>query len=298
MRDLRVLVTGGSGFIGTHLIRRLAADGAEVHASGRVLREGPTIEVKWHVTDLGSTEETRRLVTSVDPDIVFHLASRVTGSRDVDAVVPVLQANLAGSVNLLAALADTGCRRIVLANSMEEPRGATATPSSPYAAAKWASTGYARMFHQLWGVPVTVLRVAMAYGPEQRDGAKLLPYVINSMLAGERALITNGSRLIDWVYIEDVVDAFVAAALRVAVEGEVIDIGSGEPTSIRDTVEVIRALVGGPAEISYGALPDRPLDSARIADVSAAAKLLGWHPKVGLTDGLRRTIAWCADQRR
>jgi nucleoside-diphosphate-sugar epimerase len=133
----RVLVTGARGFIGHHLVCRLASGGAEVHAiSHRDLAE--TGGVTWWQLDLNDPDATQRLVRSVQPAVVFHLASTVTGARDLDVVLPTMRNNLVSTVNLLAAAAAAPQPRIVLAGSVEEPRvdDLLATPSSPHAAAE------------------------------------------------------------------------------------------------------------------------------------------------------------------
>lgn len=288
-----VLVTGATGFIGSQLAARLAELGAEVHAVSRK-PAAPDQQWVWHTADLSEPAEATRLIRQVRPQAVFHLASAVTGARDVALVGTIMAANLTGAVNLLTAVAtESPTTRVVLAGSVEEPRG-EGTPSSPYAVAKWSATGYARMFHKLYGVAVTVLRVAMVYGPAQPDAKKLVPYVIQTLLRGEDPELASGTRLVDWVYVEDVIDAFLRAASIDAAAGQVLDIGSGVQVSIRDTVELVATLVGGNARPRFGAIPDRPLDAAQVSDPTAAGQVLGWRPTTTLSEGLRRTIAWYA----
>lgn len=289
----RVLVTGASGFIGAHLVSRLAGLGAEVHAVSRT-RTGPG----WHRADLRTAEDTTKVVAEVLPDVVFHLAGEVTGARDPQVVLPVLEGNLVSTVNLLAALTSRPEARMVIAGSMEEPRADEPAPSSPYAVAKWAAEGYARLFHHLWQTRVCHLRIAMVYGPGRQDTNRLLPYVTLALLRGERPRLTNGSRELDWIYVDDVVEAFLAAAASDQTARRTFDIGSGTGTSIRDTVERVERLLDRPGEARFGALPDRPLDSARIADPVPARDLLGWRPATDLDDGLRRTVGWFAEQLR
>jgi nucleoside-diphosphate-sugar epimerase len=162
--------------------------------------------------------------------------------------------------------------------------------------AKWAASGYARMFHRLWDLPVSVLRVAMVYGPGQPDTAKLLPYATLSLLRGEDPQLSSGTRLVDWVYVDDVVDAFIATAESDAAVGEVFDIGSGQQVSIKDTVLLLAEIVGGSGQPRFGGVADRPLDYPQLADPQPAAKLLGWRPATTLSEGLRQTVAWYAKQ--
>lgn len=293
LRDRRVLVTGGGGFLGGRLVSRLLAVGAVVHVVSRTGQPWPGCEM-WNL-DLVDAAAVDRLLGTAQPDVVFHLAGRVSGARQVDEVLPMVRCNLESTVNLLVAATRHGDPRVVLAGSMEErcaadgPRG----PSSPYAAAKGAATEYARLFAGLWALPVTVLRIAMAYGPGQADRSKLVPHVVTELLAGRRPRVTSGTRLVDWVYVDDVVDAFVSAACAGrAPTGAVVDVGTGLATSIHDTVQRLIAIVGTPVGADFGSVMDRPLDGARIANPGPAAELFGWRPRTPLDDGLRRTVAW------
>jgi nucleoside-diphosphate-sugar epimerase len=288
-----VLVTGAHGFIGLHLVERLVDLGAQVHAASRRPSADPAFgTTSWQV-DLADAVATDDLVRAVRPDVVFHLAGEASGSREVEAVPRTFASNVASTVNVLTAATGVGRPRIVLAGSMEEPHPGEVRmrASSPYAVSKWASAAYARLFHDLWSLPTVVLRVAMAYGPGQPDG-KLVPHVIKCLLDGRIPELTSGTRQIDWVYIDDVVDAFLAAACVGSVEGRSLDIGSGEPVDIRQTVTILQRIVGTDVPARFGALPDRKYDSARIADLSESGPLLGWSARVGLEEGLTRTVDW------
>ncbi|MET8000784.1 NAD-dependent epimerase/dehydratase family protein [Nonomuraea glycinis] len=298
--DTRVLVTGATGFIGSHLVRRLSTLGAQIHAVTRRPPEASRHGEQWHVADLSDAAATADLVARVSPEVVLHLASEVTGVREPGTVAPTLAGNLTAAVNLLTAVTGTPVRSVVLAGSVEEPRDGLA-PSSPYAAAKAAATGYARMFHALWQVPVSVLRVAMVYGPGQPDTTKLVPYVTLSLLRGQDPELTSGSRMVTWVYVEDVVDAFLLAGADGAAAGQVLDIGTAEPVSIRDTVELLATLVNDTAvdrtvRPRFGAVAARPLDRTQRSDPGPAERVLSWRPATGLEAGLRQTVAWYAER--
>lgn len=295
--DQRVLVTGARGFIGNHLVRRLTSGGYEVHA---ISRRGSTAadDAIWWQLDLHDPLATEQLIRSVRPDVVFHLASTVTGARDIDVVLPTMRNNLVSTVNLLTAAAvATPQPRVVLAGSMEEPRAddVLATPSSPYAAAKRACSAYAQMFQALWNLPTVVLRIAMVYGPGQRDLTKLVPHVITALQQAQAPKLTAGTREIDWIYIDDVVDSFLAAASSKRGVGHVIDVGSGTPVSIRETVHLLGELVGTDVQPAFGTLSPRQQDSPRISDPAAAKELLGWSARTELIDGLATTVRWYRD---
>jgi len=289
----KVLVTGGSGFIGSHLCRRLCNAGTEVHAISRRKRPGEN-NLQWWQGDLSDSATVRDLVTAVKPDVIFHLASHVMGARNLENVMPTFRSNLLSTVNILTVASEIGCRRIVLSNSLEEPDPGdpTSIPSSPYAAAKWASSGYARMFHALYQLPIVILRLFMVYGPAQQELGKLIPYVTLCLLRGEAPRLTGGQREVDWIYVDDVVDGLIAAAQATNVEGNTIDIGSGELVSIRNVVEHLTRLTNPKIDPLFGALAERPLEQVRKADIAAALARIGWKPKTSLREGLENTVNW------
>lgn len=289
-----VLVTGASGFIGSRLCDQITKGGADVHGVSRHSRAADGARMHWWNGDLSDETVVKHLLTTIRPDVIFHLASCVAGTRDVTAVLPTFQSNLASTVHLLTAATAVGCRRLVLAGSLEEPDPGEGdpTPVSPYAAAKWASSGYARMFHALYGTPVVTARLFMVYGPGQQDMKKLVPYVILSLLRREPLRLSSGTRPVDWIYVDDVVAGLVAAALAPDVLGAGVDIGSGRLVTVREITERLVAMIDPEARPAFGAIGDRPLERLRVADTATASARLDWAPRVGLDDGLGRTVEW------
>lgn len=294
LSEQKVLVTGASGFIGSHLCRSLNNAGLEVHAISRRITTKWRDRITWWQGDLSDYLITRYLVTNIKPDLIFHLASYVTGSRDRNLVIPILHNNLLTTVNLLTAASEIGCKRIILAGSMEEPcvDSDFSIPISPYAAAKWASSAYGRMFHLLYQLPVVILKVFMVYGPAQKDRKKLIPYLINSLLKKEPPKLSDGKRRVDWIYVEDVVKGFLTAAFSPNIEGKTIDIGSGELISIRSIVDLICRLINRNVEPVFGAVPQRPFEQETVADIGQTNLLIGWKPEIGIEEGLKQTLKW------
>lgn len=286
----RVLVTGGSGFIGRHLLARLSASGAEIHCTTRGSAPAD-LPGTWHPLDLSDAAAVEALVAELRPEVVFHLASHVAGSRDISLVWPTFRDNLASTVTLMTALVKAGgCRRFVQAGSLEEPEDPAVAPASPYAAAKAGASLYARMFHQLYGLPVTTARIFMVYGPGRQDEKKLVPYAIRCLLRGEIPGFSSGVRPVDWVFVEDVAEGLLRLAVAEGVVGQLVDLGRGELHTVRQVVEeIFRQLAPGTGP-SFGDLGDRPAEQVRKARRASTEKLLGWAPATPLEDGLRRTI--------
>jgi UDP-glucose 4-epimerase len=287
------LVTGAAGFIGSALSARLAACGAVVHSVSR--RPNGPISAQHHWSlDMSDSSEVVKLIKGVKPDYVFHLASHVWGAPDLKHYLPAFHSNLQTSVNLFYALAETGCKRAITTGSLVEPDAGSgqSIPNSPYAAAKWASASYARMCHALYKLPVAIARVFMVYGPAQQDEGKLVPYVIRCLQRGEAPMISNGQHVIDWVFVDDVVEGFMKMATSEDVGGQSVDLGTGVQTTTADLVETLCDLMGGNIRPIYGAISDRPLEPVRVADRERAFAQVGFRSKVALREGLQRTIHW------
>ena len=291
-RGAVALVTGGPGFIGGALCARLARAGVEVHSVSR-RESGPASAKRHWRADLSDEAATLDLVRELHPDYVFHLASHVMGAPDLKHVLPAFHSNLQTTVNLLCALAQVRCRRVITTGSLVEPDpgGDDQVPNSPYAAAKWASADYTRMFHALYELPVAIARVFMVYGPGQDDETKLVPYTIRCIERGEAPRITSGNREIDWIFVSDVVEGFLKLASS-KLRGSTVDLGSGSAITITTLVDTICELMDTPIRPQYGALPDRPLEPLRVARTQESLRLIGWSPKVDLREGLQQTIHW------
>jgi UDP-glucose 4-epimerase len=287
-----VLLTGATGFIGGATARRLREAGATVHGlSRRPPADGDTCD-RWWPIDITEITAVRGVLAAVRPEIVFHLAGLSSGSRALDMVLRMVHVNLVGAVNLLVAATERPVARLVFAGSLEEPSpdGAWPVPASPYAAAKLGAGAYMRMFHALYGTPALWLRLFMVYGPAQPDVQKLIPYVTLSLLRGEAPALSSGTRLVDWVYIDDVVEGLMAAAVAEGLEGRTLDVGSGELVAVREVVAELERLVNPRVLPRFCAIPERPMEQVRVADAAATAALLGWRPRTPLKEGLAKTV--------
>lgn len=291
-RDRQILVTGARGFIGSQLVARLVSSGADVY--GLTGRKGfdDNSGAQWVYGDVADAEDLAEIIARVRPNLIFHLAGHVTGSQQLSAVAPTFRTNLSSTLHLMTAAAELGGCRVVLAGSMREPDGDTEVPCSPYAASKWACSGYARMFHALYRLPVVIARLFMVYGPGQWDVTKVLPYVTTSLLRHESPRVGSGAYSFDWVYIDDVVDALLCCAHCSSADARAIDVGTGQPTSVRTLIDRVVDITRSDVPVEFGAIADRVLEPSRVARVEETKRLIGWCARTTLDEGLARTVAW------
>jgi UDP-glucose 4-epimerase len=290
----KFLVTGASGFIGHAVCARLLESGAVVCGTSR--RDIRFDSDRWthSCVDLTVADDVDELLASSKPDFVIHLASCVTGKREIEWIRETLAGNLITAVNILVAAQNSGVEKTVLAGSLEEPDANDATPNaaSPYAASKWCASTYARMMHKLYSTNSAVARIFMVYGPGQQDLTKLVPYVCLSAARGEAPELMSGGREVDWIYIDDVVDGLIRLALAGPDDGAYVDIGSGELVTTGDIARRVCRLAGTGVAPILGAVPDRAMEQVRKADIDATSPILGWRPAVSIDAGLERTYDW------
>lgn len=293
-RGKSVFITGVTGFIGARLAAQLLSLGAVIHASSRHKGSGRDSAYNWYTGDLSDPDFVNQVITACQPDYIFHLASEVTGSREVSAVRPTLTSNLLSTINLLEATTRINCKKLVITGSLEEPdlHDPDQLPCSPYAAAKWSASGYARMFHALYQTPVCIARLFMVYGPGQKDLKKLVPYVILSLLKGEIPELASGERPVDWVFVDDVVDGFIAMGLAENVAGQSVELGTGHLTTTGEVAKILCRIDGQGLEPSLGIVAERALEQVRTANVENTSAILDWKPKYSVEQGLQLTYEW------
>lgn len=253
--------------------------------------------IEPHQADLSDYEATRHAFAAATPEFVFHLAGHSSAMPRIQEVRPAFAGNLVATVNLLTAAAEIGCERIVVTGSHDEPDPNEAStdafvPSSPYAASKLAANLYARMFHALCQLPVSVARIYMTYGPGRTSLKKLIPYVILSVLRGQPPQLSSGTRPMDWIYIDDVIAGLLAIAQSRRLDGQTVGLGTGITHTSRQAAERIIALMGSELTPEFGAIADRPLEKARFCDMSDTRAKIDWSPVISFDEGLRRMIVW------
>lgn len=280
LRGKRVLVTGASGFLGSHQARALQGV-ADVHAVSR------------RQADLADRDATFALLGEIRPDCVIHLAGFAEGKQGIENLYPSVTGDLLTTVHMLEACHAAGCKRLVITGSLEEP-GGDAPAASPYAVSKQAGAQYAELCHRLYGMPVVTARIFMTYGPGQ-SRTKLIPQIVETLGRGEPFELRSASRPVDWIYVDDVIEALALCAARPGIEGRTVDIGSGSLTSIGELAKQIAVEMGREHLLRLGSADRRDERVAR-ADIEETRRVLGWTPQIPLADGLKRTIESLATQ--
>jgi UDP-glucose 4-epimerase len=314
-------VTGAAGFIGSHLVDRLVSEGDDVHgiddmSSGAMAnlddaRRSNLGKFHFHRLDITSTA-LGEYVGRSKPEIIFHLAAQVDVRKSVKDPINDAMINVIGSLNVLESARKAGTRKVIFTSSggciYGEPDESRlpvtedqvylpeAMPESPYGVSKKVVLDYLRYYKEVQGLNYTALALANVYGPRQEPASEVglegqvVAIFARRMLARRPTTIYgDGSQTRDFVFVDDVVSAFMAA--REKGDGELINVGSGKELSVTELHTRLTELTGNRFEPIYGGA--RPGELQRIyVDPSKAAEVLGWRPTVELEEGLKQTVAW------
>lgn len=308
---MRALVTGAAGFIGNHLVRRLLADGVEVRAvddlsSGR--RENlDGLDVEFVERDLVNAP-LDDLVRGID--VVFHEAAVPSVPRSVRDPLRSHHAAATMTLRLLIAARDAGVPRFVAASSSSVYGNVAAPPMresmptlprSPYAVAKLAAEGYTRVFATLFGMSAVTLRYFNVFGPRQDPSshyAAAVPRFISAYLRGQAPHVHgDGHQSRDFTYVDNVVEANILAGRAAALAGESVNVAAGQPRSVLDLLSAIAAIFGREIPPVFESLRPGDIRDSH-ADLSLARALLGYEPRVGFEEGLRRTLEYYRSVRK
>jgi len=307
--QMRALVTGGGGFIGHHLVRRLLAEGYDVRvldnfATGRRERlEG--LDVSLVEGDLRSYERAHKAVR--ETNVVFHLGALPSVPRSVQDPLTTGAVNVEGTLNVLLAARDEDVRRVVFASSssvygaspvLPKTEADQPLPISPYGVSKLAAEHYCRAFTTVYGLETVSLRLFNVFGPGQdplSQYAAVVPRFIAALASGNRPTVYgDGTQTRDFTYVEDVVEAFVLAVEAPSAPGEVINVSAGKETSLLALLAILSDLLGTDAEPLFE--PARAGEVlASHGDRSKAGDLLDWEPRWSIRDALDASIAGLVD---
>jgi UDP-N-acetylglucosamine/UDP-N-acetyl-alpha-D-glucosaminouronate 4-epimerase len=305
---VKVLVTGGAGFIGSSLVHALVNQGAQVMVLDDLSTGNPD--------NLGQSPAELRTGDIRDPDavgeavrgadVVYHLAALPSVARSVADPVRSHEVNASGTLEVLVAARDAGTRRVVYASSssvygdtptLPKHEAMSLSPQSPYAAAKLAGESYCRAFSRTYGLETVALRFFNVFGPRQdpaSEYAAVIPRFITRMMAGERPMIFgDGRQSRDFTFVGNVVRACIDAAGAERASGEVMNVGFGGRTSLLELVAMLNNILDTELEPEFG--PSRPGDVRHSeASIDRARELIDYRPAVGLEEGLRETVTWFA----
>jgi len=296
LRDHRFAVSGASGFIGRHLTSLLHARGADVVMLRRPgSPTAPFTSIKSHVIDFSDARACAATLRRLRPTHVVHLAGFANSDRSVASIARSLDVNLTASMNLiLGAMDSVPDSRVVVAGTLETSK-CWEDPielGSPYGISKAMLEVLTGGLNRLYGANLINTRIGLAYGPDDPNEHRLVPSIINAFLRGSRPVLSSGRRCCDWIYVSDVAEALVYAALIKRPELPEFDIGTGRLLSIRRVADVIRGHVGSPIEPIFSKDLDRPNEQERAADADETFRITGWRAQVSLTEGLAKTVAW------
>jgi nucleoside-diphosphate-sugar epimerase len=305
---MKALITGGAGFIGSHLAELLVESGAEVRvlddlSSGNIDNLSHISEhidfIQGSITDLAMVQKAAEGI-----ELIFHHAALVSVPASIEQPIDNHERNLTGLLNVLLASRDANARRLVFAssaaiygNNPENPKREDMLPDpvSPYAAAKLSGEHYCRVFSQVYGLETVVLRYFNIFGPRQSPNspyAAAIPKFAESALKGHPITVFgDGEQTRYFCYAENVAAANLKAAQTSGISGKVFNIASGVTYSVNQALNVTAGIIRKELEVHYEA--ERAGDVKHSsADISAARELLGYQPAVDFTEGLRRTIEW------
>lgn len=305
-------MTGATGFVGSHLVRRLVRDGVEVHVLCRPASDFWRLRdvvprLRMHQADLSDLAGLEAVVRSVRPTFVFHVAAATVVAGVAAGPAELIGVNLLGAVNLVQACDSVDYRSLVMTGDSFEyspsrsPLGESAPcrPTSLHGITKLAATLHGQAAARSRGRPIVTLRLFSTYGPYDNP-RRLVPRVIAGALAGSTIELSRPEIARDWIHVDDLVELYLEASRAGgSVAGQVFNAGSGRAASLGDIVAAILHATGSAAEIRWGAFPAAEHDAYPwIADMRSTFASFAWRPLIPLEEGLRRTIDQASEARR
>ncbi len=302
-----VLVTGGTGFIGANMIHALLKRGDTVHCPIRPASDLKRLQdvrdsIIFHTVDLSSPEDVAKLFKESQPAIVFHFAAAGANPSAIPSERDMVLGNVLITMNIANAALTTGATFINTGSSSEYGRknhpmmeDERLEPNNLYGVCKAAGTLYTQHLAREKGAQAATLRIFSAYGYYEED-YRLMPKIVKAALAGEPFTAVSKTAVRDFVFIEDVIDAYLAAAEKIdTITGMVLNLGTGIQSTIEEVVAAAGKATGKKIQATYGTIPPKQLEPTHwVADMSLTAGALGWKARYSLEDGLTKYAAWYA----
>lgn len=307
---MKVLVTGGAGFIGSHLVDRLVQEGHDVVVVDNLStgkRKNVNRAATFYKADIQSSR-LERVFRNERPSVIMHLAAQMNVRRSVDDPMFDASVNILGTLNVIEQAARHGARKVVFASSggaiygeqdiFPAPESHPTRPLSPYGISKLSGEHYLSYYQRASGIQAVSLRFANVYGPRQdpEGEAGVVAIFIQKMLTGEQPVINgNGRQTRDFVFVEDVVEANLLV-MGQGIEG-VFNVGTSSETTVNELFAIIKELTKSDCKEVHG--PAKKGEQLRSTiDATKLRQQLGWEPKVGLSDGLRKTVEYFSERLR
>jgi len=307
-----VLITGAGGFIGSHLVERLHAEGAQVRAfvrynsrgdPGLIRQLAPAITAQIQVIGGDIRDASAILQATEKVDLVFHLGALISIPYSYLHPREVAESNFLGTLNVLLACRQNQVARLVHISTSEVYGTGRYTPmdeshplqgQSPYSASKIGADKLAESFYCAYGLPVVTVRPFNTFGPRQ-SGRAVIPTIITQALTADSIQLGNLDTFRDFTYVDDTVEGFIRAAEAAQVEGQTFNLGTGRGIHVGELAARIMQIVGRPVEVRQDPArlrPDKSEVLQLLSDNSLARQVLKWEPRVSLDEGLARTVEW------
>jgi UDP-glucose 4-epimerase len=306
LKDKKILITGGTGFIGSHLLSSLRGTNSLTATFYGDPPATPEPGVNWKELDITDLNAVINLIKEEQPQIIFHLGALLGAERSYEFAQKAMMTNLLGTHNLLHALGShSNPEKIILLGTSEEygnnknipfTEDQPVHPVSPYSASKASATQLAILYYELFKLPVVILRPFIIYGPGQST-KMMIPDLIKHGIDGRDFSMTKGEQTRDFLYIDDMINSLLSAAVSSGAIGQIINICSGTERSIIEVAELVHNLMGAKIQLLVGSRPYRENEIWRLyGNNEKAKKVLGWKPETSLEDGLNKTISWYCNQ--
>ena len=302
----KVLITGGTGFIGSNFVYKFLELGDDVHLIVRPESNFERInsikdKLGLHYIDLFNFAETENFIAELKPDVILHFAAYGTRQGKQQDAKLTVDTNLLGTVNLVNAASKIKFDCFINAGSSSEygeknhpiAEEDLPEPNNLYGVTKVAATMYCQFLAKKMDLPIVTMRLFSPYGYFEEKG-RLMPNIVTAGLRGEKFTAPSPSPTRDFVFIEDVINAYTKAIANInGIKGHILNIASGKQYSIAEVVDVVEKILGRKLEVEYGSIEVKQHEPKMwVADISKAKKLLNWSPINSLEDGLRKYIVW------